>query len=79
MSAANEYLAYELIVADDGSIPADQLAPLGVAPGDHLRVVESAPPSSTHALAGSLSAFPDLTWDDFERASELAQHDVSAG
>ena len=79
MGAANEYLAYELIVADDGSIPAEQLAQFGVAPGDHLRVVESETPRPADALAGSLSAFPDLTWDDFERASELAQHDVSAG
>ncbi len=29
----------ELVVADDGSIPATQLASLGVRPGTHLRVV----------------------------------------
>ena len=34
--------------------------------------------ATTHTLAGSLSGFPDLTWEDFERASELAQHDLSA-
>lgn len=31
----------ELVVADDGSIPAEQLARLGLRPGAHLRVVET--------------------------------------
>lgn len=78
MSAADDHMGHELIVAADGSIPADQLARLGVAPGAHLRVVENAPPGSAHTLAGSLSDFPDLTWEDFERASEVAQQDLSA-
>ncbi len=30
---------HELVVADDGSIPADQVARLGLRPGSHLRVV----------------------------------------
>ncbi len=38
--AANEHTDHELVVAADGSIPADQLARLGVAPGAHLRVVD---------------------------------------
>jgi hypothetical protein len=78
MSAASEHAGHELIVAADGSIPADQLARLGVAPGAHLRVVHTAPAGSAHNLAGSLSGFPDLTWEDFERVSELAQHDLSS-
>jgi hypothetical protein len=78
MSAASEHAGHELVVAADGSIPADQLARLGVAPGAHLRVVHTAPAGSAHNLAGSLSGFPDLTWEDFERASELAQHDLSS-
>ncbi|MGD1058815.1 MAG: hypothetical protein ABR992_15530 [Solirubrobacteraceae bacterium] len=78
MSAANEHTDHELVVAPDGSIPADQLARLGVAPGAHLRVVQTAPDESASALAGSLSGFPDLTWEDFERASELARHDLPA-
>ncbi len=76
VSAANDHIGHELVVASDGSIPADQLARLGVAPGSHLRVVETTPVVSVDALAGSLSDFPDLTWEDFERASELAQHDL---
>jgi hypothetical protein len=78
MSAAGEPASQELIVAADGSIPADQLARLGVVPGTHLRVVQTAPAESAHTLAGSLSGFPDLTWEDFERASELARHDLSS-
>jgi len=78
MSAASEHTGHELVVAADGSIPADQLARLGVAPGAHLRVVQTAPAETAHTLAGSLSDFPDLTWEDFERASELAQHDLSS-
>lgn len=78
MSAASEHTGHELVVAPDASIPADQLARLGFAPGAHLRVVQAAPAGSAHTLAGSLSGFPDLTWEDFERASELAQHDLSA-
>lgn len=76
MSAASEPVGHELVVAEDGSIPADQLAALGVRPGAHLRVVQAAPTSSARVLAGSLSAFPDLTWEDFERASELARRDA---
>jgi len=76
MSAASEQTGHELVVAADGSIPADQLARLGVAPGAHLRVVPAAPAGSAPTLAGALSAFPDLTWEDFARASELAQHDL---
>ncbi len=78
MSAANENTGHELVVAPDGSIPADQLARLGVAPGAHLRVVQTAPAGSVDTVAGSLSDFPDLTWEDFEQASELAQHDLSS-
>jgi hypothetical protein len=58
---------HELVVADDGSIPAEQLVPLGLQPGAHLRVIETHPPASGPGLAGSMPEFPELTWDDFER------------
>ena len=64
MSAASEHTDHELVVAADGSIPADQLARLGVAPGAHLRVVPAGPAGSINTLAGSLSDFSDLTWED---------------
>lgn len=68
----------ELVVADDGSIPADQLASLGLRPGAHLRVVATDEPSvATSGLAGSLPDLPDLDWDAFERASELARRDLA--
>lgn len=71
VSAASEPAGHDLVVAPDGSIPADQLARLGVAPGAHLRVVQT-------SLAGSLPDFPDLTWEEFEHASALAKRDLTA-
>jgi hypothetical protein len=68
----------ELVVAEDGSIPADQLASLGLRPGAHLRVVAADDLSvASSGLAGSLPDLPDIDWDDFERASELARQDLS--
>ena len=68
----------ELVVANDGSIPADQLASLGLLPGAHLRVVATEEPSvAPSGLAGSLPDLPDIDWDDFERASELARQDLA--
>jgi hypothetical protein len=78
MSAANKHSDSELIVAADGSIPADQLVRLGVAPGAHLRVVQTDSTGSAGTLAGSLPDFPDLAWEDFEQASNLAQRDLAA-
>jgi len=71
MGAANEK-PYDLVVGPDGSIPADQVARLGVAPGAHLRVVPT-------VQAPSLPEdFPDLSWEDFEQASKLAADDLTA-
>ncbi len=33
---------------------------------------------TTTPLAGSVPGFPDLSWDDFKRASELAVADTAA-
>lgn len=66
---------HDLVVAPDGSIPAEQLERLGVSPGTHLRVVAASPPGT---LAGSLPQLPDLTWEEFEQASALATHDLTA-
>ena len=67
MAANERHTAHELVVASDGSIPADQLARLGVGPGAHLRVVQT--PATGDSFAGSLPNLPDLTWEDFEKAS----------
>lgn len=70
--------AKELVVAEDGSIPANQLADLGLWPGTHLRVVSSdQAPEASPGLAGSLADLPDIDWDDFETASELAAQDLA--
>jgi hypothetical protein len=76
--SANEHIDHELVVAADGSIPADQLARLGVGPGTHLRVVEAPVARSGGSFVGSLPNFPDVTWEDFERASRLAREDVAS-
>ena len=69
---------YELVVADDGTIPAEQLRNFGFLPGAHLRVVEATGEPISDRLAGSLPDLPDLEWEDFERGSELARRDASA-
>lgn len=79
MSAVDPSSEKELVVADDGSIPADQLASLGLRPGAHLRVVSTDPQGEmTASLAGCLPDLPDLEWADFERGSALAQRDLTA-
>lgn len=68
---------HELVVNKDGSIPADQLARLGLGPGAHLRVVETRRGSGeSDGLYGSLPDLPDVDWPVFERASDLAQSDA---
>lgn len=76
MSTAGEHADQELVVAPDGSIPADQLKRLGVRPGAHLRVVQNASPTPAAAsIAGSLPHLPEVSWEDFQRASKLARPD----
>ena len=78
MSAADPTAGKELVVAEDGSIPAAQMARLGLHPGAHLRVVETSEQGGeTIGLAGSLPELPDLDWHVFERASELARRDLA--
>jgi hypothetical protein len=79
MSATDPIVGKDLVVAADGSIPADQLARLGLRPGARLRVIESHPAvTEPGGLAGSLPDFPDLDWAVFEQASDLARSDLSA-
>ncbi len=77
MSALEPTGEKELVVADDGSIPADQLASLGLRPGAHLRVISTDATVSPSGLAGSLPDLPDIDWDGFERASEQARQDLA--
>ena len=66
-------------MADDGSIPADQIARLGLRPGALLRVIKSGPVArEASGLAGSLPDFPDVDWAAFERGSTPARSDLSA-
>ena len=79
MSTADLPDGVELVVADDGSIPAEQLARLGITPGAHLRVVPDPAGPPLERLEGALAALPELTWEDFERGSRLASDDVTTG
>lgn len=65
-------------MAEDGSIPADQVERLGLRPGAHLRVIDSSQRAKAHSVAGTLPDFPDLDWGDFERGSALARSDLDA-
>jgi hypothetical protein len=78
MSSSEGPEGLELVVADDGSIPAEQLRRLGLRPGAHLRVVEGASTQRSIRVGGSIPEFPDLSWEDFEAGSALACHDASA-
>jgi hypothetical protein len=78
VSALSDDNPRELVVAGDGSIPADQLRKLGLLPGSHLRVIEAQVAPDSGRLAGSLPDFADLAWEDFARGSELARRDAEA-
>lgn len=79
MSAVDPTAEKELVVAEDGSIPAEQLAGIGLQPGAHLRVVETSQPTQNVAgLVGSMPNLPDVPWEDFERGSDPAQRDLTA-
>ncbi len=67
----------ELVVGDDGSIQAEQLRQLGLRPGARLRVVEAVGTGLSGSLWGSLPDLPDLSWEDFERGSDVARQDAS--
>lgn len=66
---------HELVVAEDGSIPAEDLARLGLAPGAHLRVLPAERETPDEEFYGSLAGFPEPSWEDFERASAVARED----
>ncbi len=76
MSTADTPHTHELVVGPDGSIPADQIARLGLRPGAHLRVVDETPGLRPPKFGGSLPDLPDVAWEDFERASRAVRNDL---
>ncbi len=69
----------ELVVAEDGSIPATQLSLLGLRAGAHLRARRVHLLGIRRRSGGRGPAdFPDITWEDFERASDLVTKDASS-
>ena len=80
---ANEALPtiVDAVVDGDGNlvVPASQL-PEPLAPGVHVRLrVVSDARGPRRSLYGALPDLPDLTWEDFERASRLAVADAERG
>jgi hypothetical protein len=59
-TAAGDAEGFHVVVADDGSLPTSELARLGVAPGEHLRLVPEQRPAvrrrRADALASAVSA-----------------------
>jgi len=76
VSTAGADQGYDVVVAGDGSIPAEQLAALGVHPGSHLRVIPAEQAVAASVFRGSLKGFPEPSWEDFELASEVARSDL---
>jgi hypothetical protein len=64
VSGENDDVEHDVIVASDGSVPADQLARLGVEAGTHLRVVSVDDPVG--AVTGIVSL--DVSTDEAVRA-----------
>jgi hypothetical protein len=69
MSMASGAAEHEFVVADDGSIPAEQIACIGVRPGTHLRVATEHPNESAGSIARRLKNWPDVRWERL-RASQ---------
>ena len=69
----------DVVVGDDGSavIPADDLARLHARPGTTVHVEMHVVSPPRRQLRGSMRDLPALTWEDFERGSELAQSDLN--
>jgi hypothetical protein len=75
MSTAGSNQGYEVVVAGDGSVPAERLTELGVRPGSHLRIIVADLPSAGSTFRGSLKGFPEPSWEDFEHVSEVVTND----
>jgi hypothetical protein len=69
------------VVDDDGNVvmPSDQL-PTQLTPGTHVQLcLVTGAPVARRSLYGALPSLPELSWEDFERASRLAVADVEDG
>jgi hypothetical protein len=69
----------DVVVGLDGRvvIPADDVARLHVGPGATVHVDMRVMSPPRRRLRGSMRDLPALTWEDFERGSELSQHDLN--
>lgn len=54
-STAGDAGGFHVVVAEDGSLPASELARLGLRPGEHLRLVPEQRPATRRRMAGALA------------------------
>jgi hypothetical protein len=65
---------FHVVVAEDGSLPASELARLGLRPGTHLRLVPEPRKSARGRMAGALATkLPVEAVDDWVRALDEAK------
>ena len=71
---------YHVVVAEDGSVPASDLARLGLRPGTHLRLVpEPADAPGRRSARGALASLvTSKDVDAFEKAMEDARAERTA-
>lgn len=70
---------FHVVVAEDGSLPASELARLGLRPGTHLRLVPEPRRPSRAGMAGALAAaLPVEAVDDWVRALDAAKTERAA-
>lgn len=70
---------FHVVVAEDGSLPATELARLGLRPGTHLRLVPEPRRSRRAGMAGALAAsLPVEAVDDWLRALDEAKAERAA-
>jgi hypothetical protein len=71
---ANNDDGFHVVVAEDGSLPAGELARLGFRPGAHLRLVPEQPATKHKSMAGALKdAVPPEAVEDLLRGLDEAK------
>ncbi|MCA1675128.1 MAG: hypothetical protein LC799_24040 [Actinobacteria bacterium] len=70
---------FHVVVADDGSLPASELARLGLRPGAHLRIVPEQRSGRRKSMLGALAGtLPPEAVDDLIRGLDEAKAERTA-
>ncbi|MGQ0777216.1 MAG: hypothetical protein ACT4NY_22835 [Pseudonocardiales bacterium] len=77
--AHNDSEGSHVVVADDGSLPASELARLGLRPGAHLRIVPEQRSGQRKSMLGALAGtLPPEAVDDLIRGLDEAKAERAA-